>query len=354
MNKFFAAANSADGFVCRFEDIFSADAVDYTYIIKGGSGTGKSTLMKNAAARATSLGGEVEYFYCSSDPSSLDGIIMTLSGGRKIAMLDGTAPHTYDPKIPGVLDEIINLGGFWNGDILKKAKPQIVRLASEKSHLFKEAYKDFSVAGTLMRRLVSRAGDFTDKEKLDGAMRRLLEKRMREVKFNPKKHQQSKKVRFLSALSTDGEMYFDSFADSQMILTVCDTAFSWVLAFDSLIRTADSLGLSYEYAPMPLVTEFCEGIRFPSLSLSIVSRTDAMTHGVINMCRFVDKAALSASDRKRCREIYKGMSRFIDLGLAKLARVKNVHGELERLYGSAMDFDRLSRECDELIKNILA
>lgn len=354
MNNFFAAANSSDGFVCRFEDIFSADAVDYTYIIKGGSGTGKSTLMKNAAERAVTLGGKVEYFYCSSDPSSLDGIIMTLTDGRRIAMLDGTAPHTYDPKIPGVIDEIINLGGFWDGDALKNSKSEIVRLAKEKSRLFKSAYKDFSAAGTLMRSLIFRAGEFTDNGKLDAAMRRLLEKRMREVKFNPKKHTQTKKVRLLSALSTDGEVHFDSFSDADMIYTVSDMAFSSAFAFDSLIRAADSLGLSYEYAPTPSLPEYTEAIRFPSLSLSVVSRTETLTDGVINMSRFVNKAALSSSDRKRLREIYKAAARLTDSGLAKLSEVKTVHGELERLYGAAMDFGRLSRYCDELINKILA
>ncbi len=354
MNNFFGAANSADGFVCRFDDIFSADAVDYTYIIKGGSGTGKSTLMKDAAKRAVTLGGDVEYFYCSSDPSSLDGIIMTLTDGRRIAMLDGTAPHTYDPKIPGVLDEIINLGGFWDGDVLKKSKSEIIRLAKEKSHLFKSAYKDFSAAGTLIRSLISRVAEFADKGKLDGAMRRLLEKRMREVKFNPKKYPETKKVRLLSALSTDGEVYFDSFSDVGMIYSVSDVALSSALLFESIIRTADSLGLSYEYAPTPLLPEFCEAIRFPELSLSILLKTESKTDAVINMSRFVNKKAISGSERKRCREIYKSSVRLMDSGLAKLSEVKRVHGKLELLYGAAMDFGKLSLYCDELINKILA
>ena len=353
MNKFFAAANSADGFVCRFDDIFSTSFTDYTYIIKGGSGTGKSTLMKKAAERSVSLGGEVEYFYCSSDPSSLDGIIMTLSDGRRIAMLDGTAPHTYDPKVPGVLDEIINLGSFWDGDTLKKLKAKIVPLSKEKSRLFKSAYSDFSAAGILMRGLISRAGEFTDRVKLDGAVRRLLEKRMHEVKFNRERHSQVKKVRLLSTLSCGGEVYFDSFATSEKIYTVSDAAFSSVFAFDSLLRVADTLGLSYEYAPMPLLPEFCEAIRFPELSLSVVSHTEASTASVLNMSRFVNKNALSKEGRRRCREIYKSALRLTDSGLSKLYEVKRVHSELERLYGSAMDFGRLSSYCDELIKKIV-
>ena len=47
---------------------------------------------------------------CSSDNNSLDGIVIPK---LKIAILDGTA-HVVDPVFPGVVDEIINLGQFWD------------------------------------------------------------------------------------------------------------------------------------------------------------------------------------------------------------------------------------------------
>ena len=65
MQNYFAAANTAAGFLSWFDDIFDPRSLDYIYIIKGGSGTGKSTLMKKAAAKAELLGAKCEYFYCS-------------------------------------------------------------------------------------------------------------------------------------------------------------------------------------------------------------------------------------------------------------------------------------------------
>ena len=98
--KFFSVFNSAGGFVSWFDEIFKTDELGRLFIIKGGSGTGKSTLMKRIADRGVSLGCECEYYYCSSDPKSLDGIILRENSSRaeargvlnyaSIAIIDGT------------------------------------------------------------------------------------------------------------------------------------------------------------------------------------------------------------------------------------------------------------------------
>ena len=45
--KYFAAANSYKGFKSYFDRIFAPEQFDRIYIIKGGPGTGKSSIMKN-------------------------------------------------------------------------------------------------------------------------------------------------------------------------------------------------------------------------------------------------------------------------------------------------------------------
>lgn len=60
--------------------------------------------------RLPAPGESVEYYYCSSDTSSLDGIVLKHSG---TAILDGTSPHTTDPAYPGAVEEIINMGDFF-------------------------------------------------------------------------------------------------------------------------------------------------------------------------------------------------------------------------------------------------
>ena len=106
MNKYYASVISDDGFESHFRDVFSPDKLERLFIIKGASGTGKSTLMRKAAHAAQKNGFAVDYILCSSDPLSLDGIIVD---GR-IGVVDGTAPHTMDTVCAGAFDELVDLG----------------------------------------------------------------------------------------------------------------------------------------------------------------------------------------------------------------------------------------------------
>lgn len=350
MHNYFAAANSANGFVSWFCDIFDPHMLVRTYIIKGGSGTGKSTLMKRAAARVTASGGECEYYYCSSDPTSLDGVIMTLPDGRRIAMLDGTAPHTHDPKFPGAAEEIVNLGEFWDDDKLKADRESIIRLCEKKSLLFADAYSSFSSAGTLTLAQLKVAERYLLKDKLTSALERLLLHRMREC--HVKGEESHKRLRALSALSTLGECYFDSFSDCEFVCLVSDTASTALHLFTALIKIAERLGLDYDRAPLPLMPHLTEAVRFPQLSMAVVSRTDKSDVKVINMSRFVDRDILAEYDRLHRRMIRKNTQELIDFGLARLSAVRGVHNEVEKIYIGAMDFKRLEEYGEKLIEKM--
>ena len=117
-HRYFAASNSSDGFKSCFSEIF--EGADLLYVIKGGPGTGKSWFMKKCALEAERKGVEVEYYYCSSDPASLDGVLMK-HGERTVGIIDGTPPHAWEPVHPGVTEELVNLGAFWNAEMLCRA-----------------------------------------------------------------------------------------------------------------------------------------------------------------------------------------------------------------------------------------
>ncbi len=347
MHNYFAAANTADGFVSRFNDIFDPRTLERTYIIKGGSGTGKSTLMKKAASRATQKGGECEYYYCSSDPTSLDGVIMTLSDGRRLAMLDGTAPHVHDPKFPGAAEEIVNLGEYWNDEILKKQREKISSLGEKKSQLFNEAYSSFWAAGKLMSVQLRESEKYLLKEKLYAALERLLSQRMHECRVKGGKS--NARVRIISALSTLGEYHFDSFGDCETVCLVSDTAETAPHLFDALVTVAEKLGLDYDRAPLPLLPHLTEAVRFPQLSMSVVSRTEKSDVRIINMARFVDRDILAGYDRTYQRMIKKNIRELTNYGLNKLSSVRKVHDDVEKIYIGAMDFARLESAGDVLL-----
>lgn len=352
MENYFAAANTGKGFVCWYDDIFSARRLDFCYIIKGGSGTGKSTLMKKLAAKAEKLGGRCERYFCSSDPTSLDGVIASLPDGRRIAMLDGTAPHTHDPKYPGAAETIINLGQYWCEDILKGQREEIIARTEKKAELFGQAYGYFSAAATLYLSRLNEVRGALLSDKLKAACERLLSQRMRECRV--KGSVSRVEVRGLSALSTHGEVYLDSFSDADKVCRVLDLYGTTAFFFEVMQNTALKLGLSFYRAPMPLLPHLTEALYFPELSMSIVSRTECSDVKEINMARFVERDALSGDTRTRRRLLKKSCDELVEAGLSRLAEVRGVHGELERIYMGAMDFTRLGDATKRLLETVFA
>ena len=122
-NAYFAALNSHRGFLSYFPSLFAS----YNkYIIKGGPGCGKSTLMKKIATAAEANGLAVTRYYCSSDTDSLDAVVID---SLKIVILDGTPPHAIEPACPGAVDSIVNLTAFWNHQQLKQSAKEIKALS---------------------------------------------------------------------------------------------------------------------------------------------------------------------------------------------------------------------------------
>lgn len=141
IKHYFVCGNTAKG----FQNFFPSNLknINKVYILKGGPGTGKSSLMKKIGDLMTAKKMPVEYIHCSSDPNSLDGLIIrTLS----VAIVDGTAPHVIEPTAPGAIEEYVNLGTAWDVKQLAEHKKEILFLQSEISSCYPKAYDCFAKA----------------------------------------------------------------------------------------------------------------------------------------------------------------------------------------------------------------
>ncbi|MCL4464253.1 MAG: hypothetical protein M1552_03950 [Firmicutes bacterium] len=147
--EFFAGGNTCRGFHSLFHYIPGPET-SRVIILKGGPGTGKSTLMKQVGQQVREKGLFTELFYCSSDQHSLDGLSVPALG---LVMLDGTAPHVIDPKIPGAYDEIINLGDCWDAAALRPFKEEIAALIRKNGEWFTQAYQYLQEAGIVLEKM---------------------------------------------------------------------------------------------------------------------------------------------------------------------------------------------------------
>lgn len=118
----FPGATGPDGFISCFDHLISESKLRRRLILKGGPGVGKSTFMRRLHASVCQNQERCTLYFCSGDPDSLDAVTIDDAG---ILILDGTAPHTLDPEIPGARDSIINLGVCLDEAAMRPRLPHI-------------------------------------------------------------------------------------------------------------------------------------------------------------------------------------------------------------------------------------
>ncbi len=164
----FPGGNTPHGFHSYYNYIIEQNKAEKIFCIKGGPGTGKSTLMKEIGELFISRGEDVDFLWCSSDPESLDGILIR---ERRIALVDGTSPHITDPVNPGAVDKIIDMGECWDEETLRLDRDRITSINVRTGRFFKLAYGYLHCAGTY-RDFISHIMDemITEGQKRDAFM----------------------------------------------------------------------------------------------------------------------------------------------------------------------------------------
>jgi hypothetical protein len=137
--SFFACGNTAKGFYNFFTT--NIQQLKKLFILKGGPGTGKSTLMKKLGKDLEEIGYNVEYIHCCSDPDSLDGILVPK---LDVGIVDGTSPHIIEPTAPGAIEEYVNLGIAWDTDKLAAHTKEILHIQNNIRQCYEKAYAEFA------------------------------------------------------------------------------------------------------------------------------------------------------------------------------------------------------------------
>lgn len=330
---YFAAANAAGGFVSQFGGLFSAEsgAWDKIYIIKGGPGTGKSRLMHDVARYAEDKGYSVEYFLCSSDSDSLDGIRIPACG---IAMLDGTAPHTMDPHYPGAVEEILNMGMFFDTRILHEKLPEIRKLQEENGAAHRLAARYLRAAGDIREGQKHIAANSFLAEKAERAACRLLAPCKKEAA-------RTWEERYLSAISTKGVVHLSTARqEARHFVPVTDKRGTAVFFLNTLWETCRRMGISAVRYVTPLCPKETEGVYL--CDTGVLYYSDRYGEGAdaekrINTDRFFDMERFG-QHREKYRFAGKCVAALLEGACEALAEAGRVHDALEAHYISAMDF----------------
>jgi hypothetical protein len=335
----FAAANSANGFRNYYDEVFTEARVDRLYIIKGGPGTGKSRFMREIAHRARACGYSVTEYLCSSDPSSLDGILLAREGFPTLGFLDGTAPHTREPSLPGVWDEMIDLGAFWDSRRLTGQRESIRRLKEAKTAAYGRAYAYLQGVGALAETAEGLLNPCVLEERLEGVAARLL-------RGIPSSEAYETIPALRRAVSMEGAVTLHSFEEAAAAaggrIAVIEEHYGlgWHLTA-ALLRLSEArrhrVWVSYD----PILPHRADGLYYPDAGLCVLVGHAEIPEGCparpLSLRRYIYPEALREVRGELRRAASLG-SELTDAALDSLKQASALHFDLERIYSAAMDF----------------
>jgi len=339
--KYFLAANSCEGFHSSFTDNYSAEDGWRAYLIKGGPGTGKSSFMKYIATSAQKRNIPFELCICSSDPNSLDGIILP---SKKTIILDATPPHAIEPTFPAICEEIINLGSFWDSEKITKHRKEVIEVTRKNKLLHKKASSFLKAAGELILDNYKTALACTDKEKTARFAEKLC------IKYLKRRDNiGSEQVRFIEGISPLGIIsYSKTVTENYRNIVVISDNFGSASNIIMQVVRKNALGLGHKIITLRnpfLPSTIIDHILIPELSLAFVSENEYMHFDCdarrIHARRFVNNGKLHNSISRI--KFSKKVSRELLLSAAEtLHFAKATHDQLEKYYIDAMDFSALT------------
>lgn len=356
--EFFLGANTPLGFFSLFDQLYNPDKNWFCHILKGGPGTGKSTLMKKIVEKSRKKNITHEIIRCPSDPKSLDAVILC---ELKRCFVDGTAPHVMEPKYPGISDEIINLGEHWNTKLLQKSKQQIIDLCNENSGLHglsKRYLTAYSYAHNSNLHIVNECIDY---EKLKAFCNKFSEHTI--TKSNSKSNEQ--KSRFISSITPDGYILLE-----KTIKALCKKLFviedSYGLIGNYILESLKNYALELNHSiitcPSPFSpSEHIEAIFITDIGIGFIVKNQFLDSKIfknadyeikkISIRQFLEKKKMSENkniisfNNKICKE-------FIRESIKNLSEARNIHDKIEHIYASSMNYNKVNKIAQKLIESI--
>ncbi len=351
---YFTCAISAKGFQNLFDNNLSV--LQKIYILKGGPGTGKSTLMRKIGEKYREEGFEVEYIHCSSDPDSLDGIVIRSVG---VGIVDGTKPHVIEPHAPGVIEEYVNLGVAWDIKRLAQYSNEILELVHKIDECYPNVYEQFLKALRVhdeWERIYINNMNIQAANKVTEHMIAELFAKVVEKSNGYTYH------RFFGGATFKGPVDYVQNLTSDMKLRYFikgrpGSGKSTMLK--KILRKAEELGVDVEVYHCGLDPDSLDMLLFPELSTCIFDSTAPHEYepsrsgdSIIDLYQNAIRFGTDEENEIKLIGIKERYQCLLNMGIFYLERAKQLHDQLESYYISSTDFHKINEITDDLIVKI--
>ncbi len=139
--NFYASGNTARGFANQFDS--SVQGLERLYILNGGPGTGKTTIIRAISDHMARIGYDIWLIHCASDNGELDGVIVP---DLKAGVIDGTAPREINHQLSAEKVQYIHLDAALDPSQLLVQQSAIDSLNIDIAQAYERAYSGFAEA----------------------------------------------------------------------------------------------------------------------------------------------------------------------------------------------------------------
>ncbi|WP_028549048.1 PRK06851 family protein [Paenibacillus sp. UNC451MF] len=354
VRNFFAGGNTAHGFSNLFDS--SLQGLDRLYILKGGPGTGKSSLIRFIGDHLVNNGHDILLIHCASDSDSLDGLIVP---SLKIGIVDGTAPHVIEPKLPGAVEQYVNLGEAWDASELNEQRDTIAALNEQIKQAYERAYAGFAEALRIHDEWEAVYFDTMDFAAADE-----LTEEYKDILYGDLQLEKQGRVdhRFLGAATPTGAVDFvpnltEGLARRFFLKGRPGSGKSTMLK--KLAAAAIERGFDIEIYHCGFDPNSLDMIIVRELGFAIFDSTapheyfpDRAGDDIVDMYLRCIKPGTDEANAEVLSEIKQRYTTQMKQSTQHLAEAKSLHDELEQIYVQAMDFRVVDRIRERILQEI--
>ena len=335
--RYFLGTNTPEGFKECTSALYTSSDGWHTYILKGGAGTGKSTLLRSVYEQ---LGDEkTEVFCCSADPASLDAIRLPR---QKKLFIDGTAPHVLEPTCWNVTEEVVPLFLATQKNIITAWAEDILLLSQKNAILHTQCRKLLKAAQGILadNRELEKRAMHTDRIQKTATQ-------LANAEWTPLSQNGIQERRFISAVTPDGFTVLSS-----TIQALCPRIFAIEdeygavadLLLKQLLCRAVEDGQHCIVCPCPLFPETSvEHLLLPDVGVAFVTsnryhKVDYPVFRRLHASRFLNTDLLQ-ENRNLLRFQSKAVTELLQQASQCVASAKIIHDRLEERYIAATNWE---------------
>ncbi len=338
--QYFMGMSTAKGYDTEF---YIEHESFYGYYIKGGPGTGKSTLMRKLSDAFPDE--RKSFYYCSSDPKSLDAVVFE---DKKFFIADATAPHEGNVKLPFVTGEIIDLASSLGQDKLMDAKDKIIYLNEQNQACHSLVKKYLAEICVFQEKLISVGKDKIKKSALKKFVNELVTSNLEE------KDCKNPSISYKQRISNTPDGKVCKTENVRLIILKDELLYASLYIVEEFIKYAVSKGYSAEITKSATIESYKNILVFiPELNLMLCAEQNL----------FENDAEITDLKDLYCDDLLEELKTFVSFTQNSISQaeenIKNtlskalqIHDNLEEFYIDAIDKHSLDKKFNELKRKI--